>query len=47
MPMAAKLNSAPANMTGSAPTRLMSGPVTNDGANMPMMCEEITNAASP
>ena len=25
----------------------MSAPVTNDGANMPTTCEEMTNAASP
>ena len=37
----------PASMTGSTPKRLISGPVKNDGANMPMMCDEITNAASP
>src|SRR5688572_17037691 len=33
-------------MTGSTPTRLMRGPVTKEGANMPMICDEMTNAAS-
>ena len=47
MPIATRLSAAPASITGSTPTRLISGPVTNDGANMATTCEEITNAASP
>ena len=34
-------------MTGSTPKRLISLPVKNEGANMPTMCDEMTNAASP
>ena len=44
--IAPKLHSTPATITGSTPTRRISGPVKNDGANMPMMCDEITKAAS-
>ena len=47
MPIATMLSSAPQSSTGSTPMRLISGPVTNDGANMPTTCEEMTNAASP
>ena len=46
MPIDARLSSAPMNMTVSTPKGLMSLPVTNEGANMPTTCEEMTRAAS-
>ncbi len=47
MPMVTRLRTAPVSITCSTPKRLMSGPVKNEGANMPTTCEEITRAASP
>ena len=41
------LSAAPASITGIAPKRRISGPVTKDGANIATTCEEMTNAASP
>ena len=43
----ATFSAAPTRMMLSTPKRLISDPATSEGANMPITCEDTTNAASP
>ena len=45
-PMHTRFTATPASITLSTPKRLIMLPVTNDGANMPTTCDEMTVAAA-
>ena len=47
MAIVTRLSAAPAIITRSTPKRRISVPVKIEGPNMPIMWDEITNAAAP